>query len=146
MTTCPTCLRTLSVCDACGEPLAAASVGVWRRPRLSRQGSLVTRQHRHYHPPCAPAEEPARERPAPPPRPNPQPAPAFSGPLYDRCDVCHQRLPVAELAYRTVPPRRTGGTETCLVGHQACLDRTSPGSTADSGPVDSKALREGRTP
>ena len=49
--------------------------------------------------------------------------PVGAGPASDRCDVCPKRLPVAELAYRTLPPRRSGGTEALLVGHRACLDR-----------------------
>ena len=51
------------------------------------------------------------------------PSQQYAHPSSDTCDVCDQRLPVAELAYRTVQPRRSGGTETLIVGHRACLER-----------------------
>ena len=39
----------------------------------------------------------------------------------DRCDVCGQRLLVAELAYRTV---RIGGQDIGRAGHPDCLNQT----------------------
>ena len=157
MSACPTCLLAVERCAACGEALdAAGCVGLWLAASHTRNKLYATRQHRHYHPDCAPragAQSGARPVGDVCPRcGGPKTAKArqcigcrhaeqrgMAGPskaggscaglplVTDRCDVCRRRLPVAELAYRTQPPRRSGGTETLLAGHGACLDRKAGG-------------------
>ena len=135
MTPCPTCLLAVERCAACGEPLDAAWVGVWHMTVRNKQGTWGTRQHRHYHPGCAPPQAAGQQPPArapAPPRAQPGGSAGSAGPTTDACDVCHKRLPVAELAYRTLPPRRSGGREILLVGHRACLDRRAGDGAAEA--------------